>query len=67
MSAYIQVGFTALRDPATGAFLPSVPLYIEATEGAQKAEAALTDDIAKLFAQRMKQYVDQAGDAALTQ
>ena len=64
MSAYIQVGFTALLYPATGG-LPSVPLYIEATEDAQKAEAALTDDIAKLFAQKIKQYVDQAGDAAL--
>lgn len=67
MSAFIQVGFTAMRDPATGAFLPSVPLYIEATEGAQKDDAALTDDIAKLFAQKMKQYMDATGEAAQAQ
>lgn len=28
MSAYIQVGVTALRDPVTGEYLPAVPLYI---------------------------------------
>ena len=33
---YIQVGFTALRDPATGDFLPAVPLYIKAESGAMK-------------------------------
>lgn len=27
---YIQVGVTAMRDPATGEFLPAVPLYIKA-------------------------------------
>ena len=28
MSAYIQIGVTALRDPVTGEYLPAVPLYI---------------------------------------
>lgn len=32
MSEYIQIGVTALRDPATGGFLPSVPLYIRAED-----------------------------------
>ncbi len=27
----VQVGTAALRNPATGEFLPSVPVYIEAT------------------------------------
>lgn len=60
MSAYIQVGVTALRDPATGEMLPAVPLYIEAAEGeteAQKVEE-LADGIKHLMALRMKQYVD---------
>ena len=32
MSEYIQIGTTALRDPATGDFLPSVPLFIRAED-----------------------------------
>lgn len=27
---FIQIGFTALRDPVTRDFLPAVPLYIKA-------------------------------------
>ena len=34
---YIQVGITALRDPATGKFLPSVPLFIKETDEAKEA------------------------------
>lgn len=33
---FIQVGVTALRDPATGEFLPAVPLYIKAEDGAEE-------------------------------
>ena len=29
MSKFIQVGLTAMRDPATGEMLESVPLYVE--------------------------------------
>ena len=35
---YIQIGVTAMRDPATGGFLPSVPLYIKADDAAKEAE-----------------------------
>ena len=38
---FIQVGVTALRDPATGDFLPAVPLYIKAEDGAEEAEEDL--------------------------
>jgi len=55
---YIQVGFTALRDPATGNFLPAVPLYIKAENGAEEAEAKLISDIGNLLAQRIKAYKD---------
>ena len=37
MGEFIQIGMTALRDPATGDFLPSVPLYIRA-EDREKCE-----------------------------
>ena len=53
---YIQVGVTALRDPATGEFLPAVPLYIKAEDGAEEAEEKLIDDIAKLMAERIRRY-----------
>jgi len=55
---FIQVGVTALRDPATGDYLPPVPLYIKAEGGAAEAEEKLIQDIGNLLAQRMKQYMD---------
>ena len=42
---YIQVGVTALRNPATGEFLPAVPLYIKAEDSAEAAEEKLIEDI----------------------
>ena len=33
---YIQVGYTALRRPGTGEFLPAVKLYIEADDEANR-------------------------------
>ena len=53
---YIQVGVTALRDPATGEFLPAVPLYIKAEDGAEEAEEKLIEDIGKLMAERIRRY-----------
>lgn len=55
---YIQVGVTALRNPATGEFLPAVPLYIKAEGGAEEAEEQLIEDIGALLAQRIKAYKD---------
>lgn len=55
---YIQVGVTALRDPMTGGYLPSVPLYIEATDEAVAAEDRLLDNIGGVLAQKFKQYMD---------
>lgn len=53
---FIKVGITALRDPATGDFLPAVPLYIKAEDGAEESAAGLTQDIGKLLAERMRRY-----------
>lgn len=55
---YIQIGYTALRDPKTGDFLPAVPLYIKAEGNAAQAEQDLIDDIGNLFARRMKAYME---------
>lgn len=60
---YIQVGYTALRRPGTGEFLPAVPLYIRADESAAAAEDRLAEDLGGLFAQRMKAYRDGCREA----
>lgn len=53
----IEVGSFALRDQATGEFLPSVPLYIEANEQAQVNEAVLQREIAHIFAGKFGEYM----------
>lgn len=55
---FTQIGYTALRDPATGGFLPAVPLYIKAENGAEEAEQHLISDIGNLLAHRMKAYLE---------
>ncbi len=61
---FVQVGVTALRDPATGDFLPAVPLYVKVgaeevdqQTGLSTGEKALCDNIADLFAERFGEYV----------
>lgn len=61
MSKFVEIGFTALRDPATGEFLPAVPLYIEETEDAKGSESTMIKDIGCVFAEKFKQYVDAGG------
>ena len=57
MSEFIQVGQTALRDPLTGTFLPSVPLYGERGD-LQKGAVPQLDlsDIGGILAEKMKAY-----------
>ena len=62
---YIQIGVTALRNPATGEFLPAVPLYIKAEDGAEEAEEKLIADIGNLLAQRFKKYMDGCKEAGV--
>ena len=54
---FIQVGVTALRGP-DGKFLPAVPLYVEADAQVEAAEEKLIGDIGRLFAARMRAYVE---------
>ena len=62
---YIQIGYTALRRPGTGEFLPAVPLYIEAEDSALAAEQRVIDDIGSLLAQRMKAYKEECRKAGV--
>lgn len=62
---YIEVGVTALRDPATGGYLPAVPLYIKAEDGAEEAEQRLIGDLGSLFAHQMKAYIEGCKEAGV--
>ena len=63
---FIQIGVTALRDPAKGEFLPAVPLYIKAEDGAEAGEEKLIADIGKLLAERMRQYKSKCQAAGVS-
>ena len=60
---YIQVGVTALRDPATGDFLPAVPLYIKDEDGAEEAQEKLVSDLGRVFALQIKKYMEGCREA----
>lgn len=62
---YIQVGVTALHDPLTGGYLPSVPLYIEATDEAVAGEEKLIDNVGGVLAQKFKEYIDGCRKAGI--
>ena len=56
MNGYIQVGVMAMRDPMTGGFLPSVPLYVR-EEDADKVETPVFDDtLLQSLAEKFKTY-----------
>ena len=54
----IQIGIFVRRDPETGEFLKAMPIYEEETPKLRQAEEHLHDEVAKLFAAKIKQYVD---------
>lgn len=62
---YIPVGVTALRDPATGDYLPAVQLYIKAEEDAEEAEQRLINDLGRLFAHQIKAYKEGCREAGV--
>ena len=62
---FIQIGFTALRAPGTGEFLPAVPLYIEEDDSAKEAVKQVMEDIGNLLAQRIKAYKDGCREAGV--
>lgn len=63
---YIQIGVTALRNPATGEYLPAVPLYIKAEGDAPEAEEKLIEDVGNLLAHRIKAYMDGCREAGVS-
>jgi hypothetical protein len=59
---YTQIGHTALRDPVTGDYLPSIPLYVRIADltgaGSSTAMEGALYDIGAIFAGKMKQYAE---------
>ena len=51
-----------MRDPATGGFHPSVPLYIKADDAAKEAEQQMYKEVGKALAGMMKKYIDSHPD-----
>jgi hypothetical protein len=66
MEGFIQIGFTAARDPLTGDFLPAVPLYVESTDAAKKSAEGLIDDIKSLLIARFAEYVKATESAGVS-
>jgi hypothetical protein len=65
---FTQIGQTALRDPVTGDYLPSIPLFVRVEDiggagasGLPSAEENALRDVGKLFAKKMKRYIEGGG------
>lgn len=55
---FVCVGYTALRSPATGEFMPAVPMYIKEENAADAGGLELMDDIGQVLAGKIKQYIE---------
>ena len=62
---FVQVGVTAIRDPFTGAFVQSTPLYVKVTEGAEELEKSMAEDLGRVFAHQMRDYIRGCQEAGV--
>lgn len=54
---YVQIGVTALRDPRTGEFLPSVPMYVREADLKNAAVLPIGEsNIAGILAKKFDEY-----------
>ena len=56
---YIQIGVISARAP-DGSFLPATPIYTKRTPEAERAEAAALQPVARIFAEKMAEYIREA-------
>ena len=63
---YIQVGVTALRDPATGDYLPAVPLYVKSSEASKVGTLRLSEAMKFIFADKIRQYTNGCKEAGIS-
>lgn len=59
---YIQIGVTAMRDRATGEFLPSVPIFIRAEDSAAVGCGDPICDIGKVLAEKIRRCKQERGE-----
>ena len=57
---YIQIGVISARAP-DGSALPSVPIYTKRTPEAERVEEAALRPVARIFAEKMAEYIKEAG------
>lgn len=63
---YVQIGVTALRDPRTGEFLPSVPMYVREEDLKQAAVMPIGEDnIAGILARKFEAYRNACAEAGV--
>lgn len=60
MDDYIQIGVISARTP-DGNCLPAVPIYMKRTPEAERAEEAALRPVARIFAEKMEEYIKEAG------
>lgn len=53
---FMQIGAAALRNPATGEFYPSFPLFMRKEDEAIVSREKVINGIARIFADKIKQY-----------
>lgn len=62
---FMQIGVAALRNPATGEFYPSFPIYMRANDEAIASRDKVLSCIGQLFADKIKQYVNECRQAGI--
>ena len=61
MTDYVQIGTTALRDPRTGEFLESVPLFVKAEDAGKCQSVVISgEDLARTLADKFGDYLKQS-------
>ena len=57
---FIQIGVISARTP-DGSCLPAVPIYTKRTPEAERADEAALRPVARIFAEKMAEYIKEAG------
>jgi hypothetical protein len=57
---FVQIGTTAIRDPATGALMESVPLFVKVDDAARVEAVTISgDELARTLAAKFAEYKRQ--------
>lgn len=64
-SKYVQIGVTALRDPKTGDFMPSVPIYVKKKDLRHAVPPIGEDNIADILARKFEAYRNACAEAGV--